>query len=106
MIGSVVGIPVAHGLAVAAILLVIGLAGVIVRRNVLFMLMSLELMLNAAALAFVVAGARWLQPDGQIMFMLILALAACEASVGLALLLQLQRRFRTLDVDRAGEMRG
>ena len=62
--------------------------------------------LNAAALAFVVAGARWAQPDGQIMFILILTLAACEASVGLALLLQLYRQFRTMDVDRASEMRG
>jgi len=106
MMESVVGIPMDHGLAVAGMLFVIGLAGVMVRRTVLFMLMSLELMLNAAALAFVVAGARWAQPDGQIMFILILTLAACEASVGLALLLQLYRQFRTMDVDRASEMRG
>lgn len=106
MIESVVGIPMDHGLIVAGILFAIGLAGVLVRRNILFMLMSLELLLNAAALAFIVAGARWAQPDGQIMFILILTLAACEASVGLALLLQLYRTFRTLDVDRASEMRG
>ncbi len=106
MIGSVVGIPMDHGLIVAGILFAIGLAGVLVRRNILFMLMSLELLLNAAALAFIVAGARWAQPDGQIMFILILTLAACEASVGLAVLLQLYRTFRTLDVDRASEMRG
>lgn len=106
MIESVVGIPMDHGLIVAGILFAIGLAGVLVRRNILFMLMSLELLLNAAALAFIVAGARWAQPDGQIMFILILTLAACEASVGLAVLLQLYRTFRTLDVDRASEMRG
>lgn len=103
---AVAVIPMDHGLAVAGILFAIGLAGVMVRRNILFMLMSLELLLNAAALAFIVAGSRWAQPDGQIMFILIVTLAACEASVGLALVLQLYRQFKTLDVDRAGEMKG
>lgn len=100
------GIPMAHGLVLAACLFALGLTGVIVRRNLLFLLMSIEIMMNAAALAFVVAGARWLQPDGQIMFILILTLAAAEASIGLALLIQLYRRFHTLDIDVASEMRG
>jgi NADH-quinone oxidoreductase subunit K len=95
-----------YGLLLAAILFTLGLVGVLVRRNLLWMLMSLEVMMNAAALAFVVAGARWVQPDGQIMFIMILTLAACEASVGLAILLQVYHRFRTLDVDAASEMRG
>lgn len=95
-----------HCLALAAVLFVLGLAGVLVRRNILFMLMSLEVMMNAAALAFVVAGARWGQPDGQVMFIMILSLAAAEASVGLAIVLQLHRRFKTLDIDSASEMKG
>jgi len=103
---TVVGIPMAHGLVLAAVLFVLGLLGVMVRRNILFMLMSVEVMMNAAALAFVVAGSRWGQPDGQIMFILILTLAASEAAVGLAIVLQLHRRFRTLDVDAAAEMKG
>lgn len=103
---GVVGIPMEHGLALAGVLFSLGLLGLLVRRNILFMLMSLEVMLNSAALAFVVAGSRWQQPDGQIMFMLIITLAACEACVGLALLLQLYRRFNSLDVDTASEMRG
>jgi NADH-quinone oxidoreductase subunit K len=70
------------------------------------MLMSLEVMLNAAALAFVAAGARWEQADGQIIFMLILTVAAAEVSVGLALVLQVQRRFKTLDMDNANRLRG
>ena len=94
-------IPMEHGLALAATLFVLGLIGLLVRRNLLFMLMSLEVMMNAAALAFVVAGSRWGQPDGQIMFILILSLAASEASVGLAILFQLYRRYHTLDVDAA-----
>ena len=103
---SISGIPMEHGLALAGVLFALGLLGLLVRRNILFMLMSLEVMMNAAALAFVVAGARWMQPDGQIMFMLIITLAACEACVGLALLLQLYRRFGSLDVDAASQMKG
>ena len=100
------GIPMEHGLALAGVLFSLGLLGLLVRRNILFMLMSLEIMMNASALAFVVAGARWVEADGQIMFILILTLAACEACVGLALLLQLYRRFGSLDVDAASEMKG
>jgi NADH-quinone oxidoreductase subunit K len=100
------GIPMEHGLALAGALFSIGLLGLMVRRNILFVLMSLEVMMNAAALAFVVAGARWVQADGQIMYILVITLAAAEASIGLAILLQLYRRFNTLDIDAASEMRG
>lgn len=99
-------IPMEHGLALAAVLFSLGLIGLMVRRNILFILMSLEVMMNATALAFVVAGSRWVQADGQIMFILVITLAAAEASIGLAILLQLYRRFHTLDVDAASEMRG
>jgi NADH-quinone oxidoreductase subunit K len=93
-------------LVLAGLLFSLGLLGVLVRRNLLFVLMSIEIMLNAAALAFVAAGSRWQQPDGQVMFLMVLTLAAAETSVGLAMLLQLHRRFRTLDTDAASEMRG
>ena len=99
-------IPLEHGLAVAAILFCLGLVGLMVRRNILFMLMSLEIMMNAAGLAFVVAGSRWAQADGQIMFILVITLAAAEAAIGLAILLQLYRRFNTLDVYAASGMHG
>lgn len=99
-------IPLEHGLALAAVLFTLGLTGLMVRRNILFMLMSLEIMMNAAALAFVVAGSRWVQADGQVMFILIITLAAAEAAIGLAILLQLYRRFDSLDVDAASEMHG
>ena len=68
--------------------------------------MSIEIMLNAAGLAFVVAGARWQQADGQVMFLFILAMAAAEVSVGLALVLRLYRQWDTLDADVASSMRG
>jgi NADH-quinone oxidoreductase subunit K len=95
-----------HALLLAGVLFALGLAGVLVRRNLLFILMSLEIMLNATGLAFVAAGARWGQADGQVMFVLILTLAAAEVSVGLALVLQVYHRFRTLDADAVSEMRG
>jgi len=99
-------IPMSHGLILAGILFAIGLCGVMVRRNFLFMLMSLEIMMNAAALAFVVAGSRWVDPDGQIMFIFILTLAAAEASIGLAILLRFYHQRGHLDVDSANEMKG
>lgn len=99
-------IPLKHGLYLAIILFLLGLTGVLVRRNLIFMLMSLEIMLNAAGLAFIVAGARWGEAEGQIMFLLILTLAAAEAAVGLALILLIYRHFGTLDADRISEMRG
>jgi NADH-quinone oxidoreductase subunit K len=99
-------IPMQHGLLLAALLFALGLAGVLMRRNLIFILMSIEIMLNAAGLAFVVAGARWEQADGQVMFIFILSVAAAEVAVGLALLLLLHRRFPTLDADALSAMRG
>ncbi|MGO2230511.1 NADH-quinone oxidoreductase subunit NuoK [Psychrobacter sp.] len=99
-------IPMSHGLILAGILFAIGFCGVMVRRNFLFMLMSLEIMMNAAAVAFVVAGSRWVDPDGQIMFIFILTLAAAEASIGLAILLRFYHKHGHLDVDSANEMKG
>jgi NADH-quinone oxidoreductase subunit K len=90
----------------AAVLFALGVVGLLVRRNLLFILMSLEIMLNAAGLAFVTAGARWGQADGQVMFIFILAMAASEVSLGLALVLQLYRQHESLDVDAISEMKG
>ncbi|GAA3921092.1 NADH-quinone oxidoreductase subunit NuoK [Chitinophaga oryziterrae] len=92
-------------LIVAAILFVLGLAGALIRRNVIFMLLSIEIMLNAAGLAFVVAGARWQQPDGQIMYLFILAMAAAEVSVALALVLQIHHQHKTLDIEQLKELK-
>jgi len=99
-------VPLNHILLVASMLFAIGMLGLMIRRNIIFILMSLEVMLNAAALAFVAAGAHWGQADGQIMFMLILSVAAAEVAVGLGLVLQVQRRFKSLDMDNANRMRG
>lgn len=99
-------IPLNHILLISSLLFVIGMLGLMIRRNIIFILMSLEVMLNSAALAFVAAGAHWGQPDGQIVFMLILSIAAAEVAVGLSLVLQVQRRFKSLDMDNLDGMRG
>lgn len=99
-------VPFDNVIALAAILFFMGLVGVLVRRNIVFMLLSVEIMLNAAGLAFVSAGALWGEADGQVMFLFILAMAAAEVAVGLALILQIYQGFRTLDSDAANKMRG
>jgi NADH-quinone oxidoreductase subunit K len=99
-------IPMTHGLIVASVLFSLGLLGVLVRRNVIFVLLSVEVMVNAAGLAFVVAGARWSQVDGQIMFLFILTMAAAEVAVGLTLVIQLYHQLGTVDADAASTLRG
>lgn len=90
--------PASHALILAAILFVIGAVGVIVRRNVLFVLMSIEIMLNSAGLAFVAGSAIHGQPDGQVFFIFILPVAAAEVAIGLALALLIFQRYGTLDL--------
>ena len=99
-------VPVEAGLILAGILFILGLISVLIRRNIIFMLISVEIMLNAAGLAFIVAGARWGQPDGQAMFIFIVTMAAAEVSVGLALILQIYHQIKTLDGDAANRMKG
>lgn len=101
-----ISIPLGTGLLLAAILFVLGLIGVLVRKNIIFILMSIEIMLNAAGLAFVIAGANWSQPDGQVMFIFILTMAAAEVSVGLALILQVNKKFKSLNADNLDQMKG
>jgi NADH-quinone oxidoreductase subunit K len=99
-------VPTTHVLIVAAMLVCIGTLGVMLRRNLLFMLLSLEVMLNGAALAFIGAAARWQQPDGQVFVVFIMAMAAAEVAVGLALILRIYRRVSILDADRLDILRG
>jgi len=99
-------VPLEHVLVLAALLFALGVVALLVRRNAVFMLLAIEIMLNAAGLAFIAAGARWGQPAGQVMFVFILAMAAAEVAVGLALVIRLRRLFGTVDTDAAGEMKG
>lgn len=94
------------GLILAGILFLIGLVGVLVRRNVIFMLLSLEIMFNATGLAFVTAGSFWNQTEGQVMFIFILAVAAAEVAIGLALILLIFKKYKILDIDRLSNLKG
>lgn len=98
-------IPIEYGLILAGTLFMLGMVSVLIRRNIIFMLISVEIMLNAAGLAFIVAGSKWMQADGQIMFIFILTMAAAEVSVGLALILQIYHHLQTLDTDAANRMK-
>ncbi len=89
----------------AGLLFLIGLAGLLVRRNILFMLMCVEIMFNSAGLVFIIAGTHWGQPDGQVMFIFILAVAAVEVSIGLALTLQVYHHYKTLNVDAINKLK-
>jgi NADH-quinone oxidoreductase subunit K len=94
------------GLIVAGILFGLGLVGVLVRRNIIFILLSLEVMLNACGLAFIVVGSALNQPDGQVMYFFILAVAASEMALGLGLILNLHHNYKTLDTNALNQMRG
>lgn len=99
-------IPLDHVLTLTSALFAIGAVGVLVRRNLLFMLISAELMMNAAALACVAVGQSRGEADGQILLMLAVSISAAEVGLGLVLLLQVWRHYRTLDTDALRALRG
>src|SRR5947208_15703073 len=94
-----------HYLFVSALLFSLGLLGVIVRRNLLIIYMSLELMLNAANLALVAFSRFNNRLDGQVMVFFIITVAAAEVSVGLALIVALYRKRQTTHVENLASMR-
>jgi NADH-quinone oxidoreductase subunit K len=90
---------VSHALLLSAALFVLGVLGVFLRRNVITVLMSVELMLNAVNLAFVAFSRVWGTLDGQVLVFFVMTVAAAEAAVGLAIVIALQHHKDTLDVD-------
>lgn len=95
-----------HFILLSAILFSIGTVGMLVRRNPLIMFMSVELMLNSVNLAFV-AFSRYLQLlEGQVFVFLILAVAAAEVAVGLAIIVAIFRTRETVDVDEISGLKG
>jgi len=99
-------VPIEQGFVLVALLWAIGLVGLLSRKNTFFMLMSMEIMLNAGALAFILAGSLWQQADGQVIYILILSIAAAEVGLGLALLIRLRQHYGDLDIDKLDEMKG
>ncbi|MBI5015548.1 MAG: NADH-quinone oxidoreductase subunit NuoK [Deltaproteobacteria bacterium] len=98
--------PYGHVLLLAVSLFLLGAVSAALRRNLFLVLVGVEVMLNAAGLAFVVAALRWRQPDGQAFVLFLLAVAAAEVAVGLALLVYGHRRTGSVDSDRYTALRG
>lgn len=92
-------IPISYYLIVSAILFTIGVLGVLTRRNAIVIFMCIELMLNAANLAFVTAARHLNQMNGQVFVFFVMVIAAAEVAVGLAIIVTLFRNKETVDVD-------
>ena len=86
-----------HYLVLSVILFTLGTAGVFIRRNVISLLLSIEIMLNAVNLTFIAAGRQWASVDGQIIVFFVMTVAAAEAAVGLALVIALFRHRESLN---------
>jgi NADH-quinone oxidoreductase subunit K len=98
-------VPIETQLIFAGILFFLGLIGLLVRRNIIFMLMSIEVMFNSAGMVFIIAGTHWKQPDGQVMFIFILTVTAVEVAIGLALILQVYHHYKTVDADAVNKLK-
>ena len=101
-----VGVPTQYYQLVAALLFTIGLVGVLVRRSALIIFMSIELMLNAVNLSFVAFSRQHGQMDGQIFVFFVMAVAAAEVAVGLAILVAIFRNRETASVDEVHLLKG
>jgi NADH-quinone oxidoreductase subunit K len=86
-------------MSLSAIIFAIGVAGVIIRRNILVMLMSIELMLNGVNLAFIAIGSRLASMDGQVIVFFVMTVAAAEAAVGLGIIISIFRTRETVNAD-------
>jgi NADH-quinone oxidoreductase subunit K len=95
-----------HYLVLSAVLFAIGTMGVFLRRNLITILLSIEIMLNAANLAFVAFGRTWGRVDGQVIVFFVITVAAAEAAVGLALVIALFRHRESLNPDAYTSLRG
>lgn len=99
-------VPVVDYVALASVIFFIGVAGVLLRRNPLVMLMSIELMFNAANLLFLAFSRAWLNNAGHIFAFLVITVAAAEAAIGLAIVVTVFRTEKNVDVDEVRALRG
>lgn len=93
------------GLILSMILFFLGFLCLVIKKNLLYILISLEIMMNALALMIVCIGNYWRQTDGQIMYIFIITIAAAEASIGLAFLINIYRYKNTLDINILSEIK-
>jgi NADH-quinone oxidoreductase subunit K len=99
-------VPVSYYVGLSAILFVLGAVGVLVRKNLIVMFMSVELMLNAANLAFVAYARHYLSMDGQVFVFFVIAVAAAEVAVGLSMVVAIFRSRQTVNVDELSTLKG
>jgi NADH-quinone oxidoreductase subunit K len=99
-------VPMSHILIVSAALFFMGLGCILARRNLIMILIGIEIMLNAAGLLLVAASARWQQADGQVLALLLMGVTAAEVAVALALVVYLYGRKRSLDINSFDGMQG
>ena len=99
-------VPIGDYVALAAVMFFLGVVGVIVRRNPLIMLMSIELMFNAANLLLIAFARAWLENVGQIFAFLVITVAAAEAAIGLAIIVTTFRPEKYVDVDDVRTLHG
>jgi NADH-quinone oxidoreductase subunit K len=99
-------VPIGDYVGLASVMFFIGVIGVIVRRNPLIMLMSIELMFNAANLLLITFARAWLQNTGQIFAFLVITVAAAEAAIGLAIIVTTFRPEKYVDVDDVRTLHG
>lgn len=90
----------------SAVMFFIGVAGVVLRRNPLIVLMAIELMFNAANLALVAFSRAWVNNAGHIFVFLVITVAAAEAAIGLAIVVAVFRRSKNVDLDEVARLRG
>jgi NADH-quinone oxidoreductase subunit K len=104
--GELGGIPLNGFLAVSAILFTLGALGVLIRRNAIIIFMSVELMLNAANLAFVAFARSYNVLSGQLFVFFVMTVSAAEVAVGLALIVAIFRSKHSIDVDQMSSLKG
>ncbi|MDW7643878.1 MAG: NADH-quinone oxidoreductase subunit NuoK [Desulfuromonadales bacterium] len=99
-------VPLSHVLGFAVALFLMGLACTLARRNLIMILIGIEIMLNAAGLAFIGAAAFWQQVDGQIFVIFLMAMTSAEVAISLAMVVYLRRQKASLDADAYDGMKG
>jgi NADH-quinone oxidoreductase subunit K len=99
-------VPTSYYIVLSAVLFVMGVAGVLIRRNAILVFMSVELMLNAANLAFVAFARAFQDVGGQVIVFFVMTVAAAEVAVGLALIVAIFRSKQSIDIDELHEMEG
>ena len=99
------GVPISWYLILSAVLFALGVSGFLLRRNIITVFMSIELMLNAVNLAFITFSYQFKQVDGQIFSFFVMVVAAAEAAVGLAIILTVFKNRRTLNIDDVSTMK-